>query len=79
MKKYTQRLKNDFHNWRVGKNYFAASLPIIAAFKTLVMQSTIEPIIVAALIGGAVTIIGEHLYNLGMSWIETCESLQKES
>jgi len=80
MKKYTKRLKNDLHNIRVGKNYFAASLPIIAAFKVLVLQSSALPIITAAIIAGAVTIIGESLYNLGMSWIETCESIQnKES
>lgn len=80
MKKYTKRLKNDLHNIRVGKNYFAASLPIIAAFKVLVLHSSALPIITAAIIGGAVTIIGESLYNLGMSWVETCESIQnKES
>lgn len=77
MKKYTKRLKNDLHNIRVGKNYFAASLPIIAAFKVLVLHSDAWPIIAAAVIGGVVTIVGESLYNLGMSWVETCESIQE--
>ena len=63
---------------RVGKNYFAALLPIIAAFKTLVLHSSVEPIVAAALIGGTITIVGEHLYNVGMSWIETCESIQEK-
>lgn len=75
MKKYTRRLKNDLHAIRVGKNYFAALLPIVAAFKVLVLHSTAWPIIAAALIGGTITIVGESLYNLGMSWIETCESI----
>ena len=78
MKKYTKRLKNDLHNIRVGKNYFAASLPIIAAFKVLVLHSSAWPIIAAAVIGGVVTIVGESLYNLGMSWVETCESIQEK-
>lgn len=78
MKKYTKRLKNDLHNWRVGKNYFSASLPIIAAIKILVLQSDAWPIITAALVGGVITIIGEQLYNLGMSWVETCESIQEK-
>ena len=77
MKKYTKRLKNDLHNIRVGKNYFSASLPIIAAFKVLVLHSDIWPILTAAIIGGAITILGESLYNLGMSWVETCESIQE--
>lgn len=78
MKKYTKRLKNDLHNWRVGKNYFSAALPIIAAIKILVLQSDVWPIITAALAGGVITIIGEQLYNLGMSWVETCESIQEK-
>ena len=78
MKKYTKRLKNDLHNWRVGKNYFAAALPIIAAVKVLVLQSDSWPIITAAILGGVITIIGEQLYNLGMSWVETCESIQEK-
>ena len=78
MKKYTKRLKNDLHNWRVGKNYFSAALPIIAAVKVLVLQSDSWPIITAAILGGVITIIGEQLYNLGMSWVETCESIQEK-
>lgn len=78
MKKYTKRLKKDLHNIRVGKNYFAASLPIIAAFKVLALNSNAWPIIAAALIGGTITIVGESLYNLGMSWVETCESIQED-
>lgn len=78
MKKYTKRLKNDLHNWRVGKNYFAATLPVIAAIKVLILQSGSWPVIAAALCGGVITIVGEQLYNLGMSWVETCESIQEK-
>lgn len=78
MKKYTKRLRHDFHVWRVGKNYFAAMLPIIAAIKVLILKADALTIIGAALTAGVVTIIGEHLYNLGMSWIETCESIQNK-
>ena len=79
MKKYTKRLKNNLHNWRVGKNYFAASLPIIAAFKVLVLHANAMPIITAALVGGTITVIGESLYCLGMSWVETAESIQEKN
>lgn len=78
MKKYTKRLKHDLHCWRVGKNYFAAALPLAAAVKVLILHSTSFPIIVAAVTAGVITIVGEHLYNLGMSWVETCESIQEQ-
>lgn len=78
MKKYTERLKNDLHNYRVAKNYIAASFPLIAAFKVLLLGSTAWPVLTAALVGGAMTIFGETLYYIGMSWIETCESIQKQ-
>lgn len=76
MKKYTKRLKNDLHNYRVAKNYIAASFPLIAAFKVLVLGSSVWPVLTAALVGGMMTIFGETLYYIGMSWIETCESIQ---
>ena len=76
MKKYTKRLKRDLHNYRVAKNYIAASLPVIAAFKVLVLGSSAWPVLTAALLGGAMTIFGETLYYIGMSWVETCESIQ---
>lgn len=79
MKKYTKRLKNDLHNYRVAKNYIAASLPIIAAFKVLALNSAAWPILAAALIGGAMTIFGETLYYVGMSWVETAESIQDKN
>ena len=78
MKKYTKRLKNDLHNYRVAKNYIAALLPVISAVKVLVLHSTAWPILTAALIGGAITILGETLYYMGMSWIETAESIQEK-
>ena len=78
MKKYTKRLKNDLHNYRVAKNYIAASLPLISAFKVLVLGSSAWPVLTAALLGGAMTIFGETLYYIGMSWIETCESIQED-
>ena len=77
MKKYTKRLKNDLHNYRVAKNYIAAALPVLAAFKVLALHSTVWPILTAAALGGAITIFGETLYYIGMSWIETCESIQE--
>ena len=78
MKKYTKRLKNDLHNYRVAKNYIAASLPIIAAFKVLALHSNAWPILTAAIISGAITIFGETLYYIGMSWVETAESIQEK-
>lgn len=78
MKKYTKRLKNDLHNYRVAKNYIAAALPLISAFKVLVLHSTVWPVLTAALIGGAITVLGETLYYIGMSWIETAESIQEK-
>ena len=78
MKKYTKRLKNDLHNYRVAKNYIAASLPLISAFKVLVLGSSAWPVLTAALLGGAMTIFGETLYYIGMSWVETCESIQED-
>ena len=78
MKKYTKRLNRDFHNIRVWKNYIAALLPMIAAVKVLILHSNAWPIITAALLGGTITIVGEFLYNLAMSWIETCESIQEK-
>ena len=79
MKKYTQRLKRDFHNYRVAKNYIAAALPVISALKVLVLGSTIWPVLTAALTGGAITIFGETLYYIGMSWVETAESIQEKN
>lgn len=79
MKKYTNRLKNDLHNYRVAKNYVSAALPVIAAFKVLVLHSNAWPILTAALLGGAITIFGETLYYLGMSWVETAESIQDKN
>lgn len=78
MKKYTKRLKRDLHNYRVAKNYIAASLPVISALKVLVLGSTIWPVLTAALTGGAITIFGETLYYIGMSWVETAESIQEK-
>ena len=79
MKKYTRRLKRDLHNYRVAKNYIAASLPVISALKVLVLGSTIWPVLTAALVGGAMTIFGETLYYIGMSWVETAESIQEKN
>lgn len=78
MKKYTKRLKRDLHNYRVAKNYIAAVLPMIAAFKVLILHSTAWPILTAALLGGVMTVFGETLYYIGMSWIETAESIQEK-
>ena len=78
MKKYTKRLKRDLHNYRVAKNYIAASLPLISAFKVLILHSTVWPVMFAAALGGIITIVGETLYYAGMSCVETCESIQKD-
>lgn len=79
MKKYTKRLKNDLHNYRVAKNYIAASLPVISAIKVLLLGSTAWPILTAAFVGGMMTIFGETLYYVGMSWVETAESIQERN
>ena len=79
MKKYTKRLKRDLHNYRVAKNYIAASLPVISAIKVLILGSTVWPVLTAALVGGAMTIFGETLYYVGMSWVETAESIQEKN
>lgn len=79
MKKYTKRLKNDLHNWRIAKNYIATAFPVLAAIKVLVLHSTAWPILTAAIIGGGITIVGESLYYLGMSWVETAESIQNNA
>ena len=76
MKKYTKRLKRDLKNYRVAKNYLAALLPVVTAFKVLVLHSSAWPILTAAMLGGAVTVFGETLYYIGMSWVETAESIQ---
>lgn len=78
MKKYTQRLKRDLHNYRVAKNYIAAALPAISAIKVLLLGSTAWPVLTAALVGGTMTIFGETLYYIGMSWVETAESIQEK-
>ena len=78
MKKYTKRLKHDLHCYRVAKNYIAASLPLISAFKVLVLGSSAWPVLTAALLGVMMTMFGETLYYVGMSWIETCESIQSK-
>lgn len=78
MKKYTKRLKHDLHNYRVAKNYIAAALPMVAAFKTLVLHSSAWPILTAAILGGMLTIFGETMYYVGMSWIETIETIQEK-
>ena len=57
----------------------AAALPIIAAFKVLALHSNAWPILTAAIISGAITIFGETLHYIGMSWIETCESIQNDN
>lgn len=67
------------HDWRVGKNYAAALFPIGAAINVLVLHSSVRPILTGALIGGAIVILGETLFNIGMSWIETCESIQEKN
>lgn len=78
MKKYTKRLRLDLHNYRVAKNYVAAAIVIGTAVKTLAVSSTLLPVIGAALVGGTIVILGETLFNIGMSWVETCESIQEK-
>lgn len=79
MKKYTKRLAQNLHDWRVGKNYVAALFPIGAAINVLALHSSVRPIITGAIIGGIIIIIGETLFNIGMSWVETCESIQEKN
>ena len=79
MKKYTKRLKEHIHGWRVAKNWAAILLIICNAIHMLITHGSIE--VVTKTFGPAVAVIaiGETLHHLGMSWVETAESIQERN
>lgn len=76
MKKYTKRLKEHIHEWRVVKNWAALLIILANAANTLITKGSWEA--ATGAFGLAVTIVafGETLHHLGMSWVETAESIQ---
>ncbi len=79
MKKYTKRLKEHIHGWRVVKNWAAILILLANAANMLITKGSWE--IVTSSFGLAITIIaiGETLHHLGMSWVETAESIQDKN
>ena len=79
MKKYTKRLKEHIHGWRVAKNWAAILILLANAANMLITKGSWE--IVTSSFGLAITIImiGETLHHLGMSWVETAESIQDKN
>ena len=78
MKKYTKRLKEHIHGWRVAKNWAALLLILANAANTLVTKGSWEA--TTGTFGLAIVIVafGETLHHLGMSWVETAESIQEK-
>ena len=79
MKKYTKKLKEHIHGWRVVKNWAAILILLANAANMLITKGSWE--IVTSSFGLAITIIviGETLHHLGMSWVETAESIQDKN
>lgn len=78
MKKYTKRLKNDFHNWRVIKNWCAIFILLGNALNTLITKGSWETVLSSFGVAVGIIAIGETLHHLGMSWVETAESIQEK-
>lgn len=78
MKKYTKRLKEHIHGWRVAKNWAAVLILLANAANVIITKGSWEA--VTGSFGLAITIVafGETLHHLGMSWIETAESIQEK-
>ena len=78
MKKYTKRLKEHIHGWRVVKNWAALLIILANAANTLITKGSWE--VVTGSFGLAISIVafGETLHHLGMSWVETAESIQEK-
>lgn len=78
MKKYTKRLKQHIHEWRVAKNWAAVFILLSNAVHMLITHGSWQMVIGAALTATAIIVIGETLHHLGMSWVETAESIQEK-
>lgn len=78
MKKYTKRLKQHIHEWRVAKNWGAIFILLANAFNTLVTKGSWETVLSSFGIAMTMIVIGETLHHLGMSWVETAESIQEK-
>ena len=78
MKKYTKRLKEHIHGWRVVKNWAALLIILANAANMLITKGSWEA--VTSSFGLAITIVafGETLHHLAMSWVETAESIQEK-
>lgn len=80
MKKYTKRFKDTLRNWRVAKNWAAVLILLGNAAHMLITHGSWQIVLTAASTALLIITIGETLYYLGMSWVETAESIQnKES
>lgn len=79
MKKYTKKLKNDLHNWRVAKNWCAIFTLLVNALNTLVTKGSWETVLSSFGVAVGIIVIGETLHHLGMSWVETAESIQDKN
>lgn len=78
MKKYTKRLKEHIHGWRVVKNWAALLIILANAANTIITKGSWE--VATGSFGLAIAIVafGETLHHLGMSWVETAESIQEK-
>lgn len=79
MKKYTKRLKQHIHGWRVAKNWAAVLILVANAAHMLITHGSWE--VVTSSFGTVVALVafGETLHHLGMSWVETAESIQEKN
>ena len=78
MKKYTKRLKEHIHEWRVAKNWCAIFILLTNALNTLITKGSWETVLSSFGIAVTIVVIGETLHHLGMSWVETAESIQEK-
>lgn len=78
MKKYTKRLKEHIHGWRVAKNWTALLIILVNATNTLMTKGSWETVLSSFGVAVTIIIIGETLHHLGMSWVETAESIQEK-
>lgn len=78
MKKYTKRLKEHIHRWRVAKNWCAIFILLSNTTNTLLTEGSWEIGLGSFGIAVGMIVIGETLHHLGMSWVETAESIQEK-
>lgn len=79
MKKYTKRFKHDLKSFRFIKNIGALGLVGYGAVHALILRCCPPSVLLTdTLIAFCIAIIGETLFNLGMSIIETSEIVQEK-